>query len=61
MANKLTPENIEAAVQHLQNIQDGTTPLLDGVDRTIEDAEIIEPLDLGNQVIKAERETKFFL
>ena len=37
MANKLTTENIEAAVQHLQNIQDGTTPVLDGVDRTVED------------------------
>ena len=24
MANKLTAENIEAAAQHLQNIQDGT-------------------------------------
>jgi hypothetical protein len=59
MANKLTPENIEAAVQHLQNIQDGTTPLLDGVDRTIEDAEIIEPLDLGNQVIKAKEKEVF--
>jgi peptide deformylase len=59
MANKLTPENIEKAVQHLQNIQDGTTPLLDGVDRTIEDAEIIEPLDLGNQVIKAKEKEVF--
>ena len=38
MAEKLNAENIEKAVQHLQNIQDGTTPLLDGVDRTIEDA-----------------------
>ena len=28
MANKLTAENIEAAAQHLQNIQDGTTPIL---------------------------------
>jgi peptide deformylase len=28
MANKLTTENIEAAAQHLQNIQDGTTPIL---------------------------------
>ena len=27
MANKLTTENIEAAAQHLQNIQDGTTPI----------------------------------
>jgi len=59
MANKLTPENIEAAVQHLQNIQDGTTPLLDGVDRTIEDAEIIEPLDLGNQVINKKEKRVF--
>ena len=47
MANKLTPENIEAAVQHLENIQSGVTPILDGANRTIEDAEIIEPLDLG--------------
>ena len=59
MANKLTPENIEAAVQHLQNIQDGTTPILDGADRTIEDAEIIEPLDLGNQVIKKKEKRVF--
>ena len=57
MANKLTAENIEAAAQHLENIQTGKTPILDGVDRTVEDAEIIEPLDLGNQVIKEERET----
>ena len=28
MANKLTPENIEAAVQHLENIQTGKTPIL---------------------------------
>jgi hypothetical protein len=47
MANKLTAENIEAAAQHLENIQTGKTPVLDGVDRTVEDAEIIEPLDLG--------------
>jgi peptide deformylase len=59
MAEKLNAENIEKAVQHLQNIQDGTTPLLDGVDRTIEDAEIIEPLDLGNQVIKAKEKEVF--
>ena len=59
MAEKLNAENIERAVQHLQNIQDGTTPLLDGVDRTIEDAEIIEPLDLGNQVIKAKEKEVF--
>ena len=59
MANKLTTENIEAAVQHLENIQSGVTPILDGVDRTIEDAEIIEPLDLGNQVIK-KKEKRIF-
>ena len=29
MANKLTPENIEAAAQHLENIQSGATPILD--------------------------------
>ena len=28
MANKLTAENIEAAAQHLENIQTGTTPIL---------------------------------
>ena len=59
MANKLTAENIEAAVQHLQNIQDGTTPILDGADRTIDDAEIIEPLDLGNQVINKKEKRVF--
>ena len=48
MANKLTTENIEAAVQHLQNIQDGTTPVLDGVDRGIEDSKE-ERIDLGDQ------------
>ena len=30
MANKLTPENIEAAAQHLENIQSGKTPILNG-------------------------------
>jgi peptide deformylase len=59
MANKLTTENIEAAVQHLENIQSGKTPILDGVDRTVEDAEIIEPLDLGNQVIKKKEKQVF--
>jgi peptide deformylase len=58
MANKLTTENIEAAVQHLQNIQDGTTPVLDGVDRTVETSET-KPLDLGNQIIK-EKEKQVF-
>ena len=48
MANKLTAENIEAAAQHLQNIQDGTTPVLDGVDRGIEDSKE-ERIDLGDQ------------
>ena len=38
MANKLTTENIEAAVQHLENIQSGVTPILDGVDRTVVEA-----------------------
>ena len=28
MANKLTAENIEAAAQHLENIQTGKTPIL---------------------------------
>ncbi len=32
MANKLTPENIEAAAQHLENIQSGKTPILNGKD-----------------------------
>ena len=59
MANKLTTENIEAAVQHLENIQSGKTPILDGVDRTVEDVEIIEPLDLGNQVIKKKEKQVF--
>ena len=59
MANKLTPENIEAAAQHLENIQSGVTPILDGANRTIEDAEIIEPLDLGNQVIKKKEKRVF--
>ena len=59
MANKLTTENIEAAVQHLENIQSGKTPILDGVDRTVEDAEIIEPLDLGNQVINKKEKRVF--
>ena len=30
MAKKLTPENIEAAAQHLENIQSGKTPILKG-------------------------------
>ena len=60
MANKLTTENIEAAVQHLENIQSGVTPILDGVDRTlVEDAEVVEPLDLGNQVIKKKEKRVF--
>ena len=46
MANKLTAENIEAAAQHLQNIQDGTTPILG---KTQEETK--EFIDLGNQVI----------
>ena len=58
MANKLTPENIEAAVQHLENIQSGVTPILDGVDRT-EEASEVEALDLGNQVIK-KKEKRIF-
>ena len=59
MANKLTTENIEAAVQHLENIQSGVTPILDGVDRTVvEDAEV-ETLDLGNQVIKKKEKRVF--
>jgi len=59
MANKLTTENIEAAVQHLENIQSGVTPILDGVDRTVvEDAEV-EALDLGNQVIE-KKEKRIF-
>ena len=59
MANKLTTENIEAAVQHLENIQSGVTPILDGVDRTVvEDAEV-EALDLGNQVIKKKEKRVF--
>jgi len=58
MANKLTAENIEAAVQHLENIQSGVTPILDGVDRT-EEASEVEALDLGNQVIK-KKEKRIF-
>ena len=58
MANKLTPENIEAAAQHLENIQSGVTPILDGVDRT-EEASEVEALDLGNQVIK-KKEKRIF-
>ena len=30
MAKKLTPETIEAAAQHLENIQSGKTPILKG-------------------------------
>jgi len=60
MANKLTTENIEAAVQHLENIQSGVTPILDGVDRTaVEDVEVVEQLDLGNQVIKKKEKRVF--
>ena len=58
MANKLTPENIEAAAQHLENIQSGVTPILDGVDRT-EEASEVEALDLGNQVIKKKKKRIF--
>ena len=30
MPKKITPENIEAAAQHLENIQSGKTPILNG-------------------------------
>ena len=58
MANKLTTENIEAAVQHLENIQSGVTPILDGVDRTVvEDAED-DRIDLGNQTFDGHQQKK---
>jgi len=58
MANKLTTENIEAAVQHLENIQSGVTPILDGVDRTVvEDAEDGR-MDLGNQTFEGHQNKK---
>ena len=57
MANKLTPENIEAAVQHLENIQSGVTPILDGVDRTVEYAED-DRIDLGNQTFEEHQHKK---
>jgi len=58
MANKLTTENIEAAVQHLENIQSGVTPILDGVDRTVvEDAED-DRMDLGNQTFEGHQNKK---
>jgi peptide deformylase len=57
MANKLTPENIEAAVQHLENIQSGATPILDGVDRTVEYAED-DRIDLGNQTFEGHQHKK---
>jgi len=58
MANKLTTENIEAAVQHLENIQSGVTPILDGVDRTVvEDAED-DRMDLGNQTFDGHQQKK---
>ena len=57
MANKLTTENIEAAAQHLQNIQDGTTPVLGGVDRTVEYAED-DRIDLGNQTFEGHQQKK---
>jgi len=57
MANKLTTENIEAAVQHLENIQSGVTPILDGVDRTEEYAED-DRMDLGNQTFDGHQQKK---
>ena len=40
MANKLTAENIEAAAQHLENIQDRYRhPFLMALTDTVEDAE----------------------
>ena len=39
MANKLTPENIEAAVQHLENIQTGKTPILSELKGNIKEKE----------------------
>ena len=60
MANKLTAENIEAAVQHLEEYtkmvqrQYLTAPI-----ERVEDAEIVEPLDLGNQVIEKEEKRVF--
>ena len=44
MAKKLTPENIEAAAQHLENIQSGKTPILNGKDSEEKsDNKIISP------------------
>jgi len=57
MANKLTTENIEAAVQHLENIQSGATPILDGADRTVEYAED-DRIDLGNQTFDGHQQKK---
>ena len=57
MANKLTTENIEAAVQHLENIQSGVTPILDGADRTVEYAED-DRIDLGNQTFDGHQQKK---
>ena len=57
MANKLTTENIEAAVQHLENIQSGATPILDGADRTVEYDED-DRIDLGNQTFDGHQQKK---
>jgi len=57
MANKLTTENIEAAVQHLENIQSGKTPILDGADRTVEDTKD-DRIDLGNQTFEQHQRKK---
>ena len=44
MAKKLTPENIDAAAQHLENIQSGKTPILNGKDSEEKsDNKIISP------------------
>jgi len=56
MANKLTTENIEAAVQHLENIQSGVTPILDGVDRTETPED--DRIDLGNQTFEGHQQKK---
>ena len=56
MANKLTAENIEAAVQHLGNIQSGVTPILDGVDRTETPED--DRIDLGNQTFEGHQQKK---
>ena len=57
MAEKLNAENIEAAVQHLENIQTGKTPILSELEGHVNKKkeqveETVEDKNIKNQPIK---------